>query len=186
MVNGEDVTQMSFMLFRIIMTYSIKSMVDMPCHTTVHWMPQLLQRLDFEVLGFQYYGVDTTDEFVAKCKSVVGEYGTPEFAVRHPAKKEYLPEADMAFSWDGIQTWGIRPAWLFFKGLRHSNIKYVLFCNNPGINNLKHQGRGVVNVRRPPFHFSEAVKVISNISVDEERPKQMLFYDLDSVRPGII
>lgn len=52
MVNGVNITKVSFMVFRIIKTYNITSLLDVPCTATYQWMPAVLERLDYEVSIF--------------------------------------------------------------------------------------------------------------------------------------
>jgi len=58
MLDGVNVSKVSFMLYRVIKTYGIRSMVDIPCYSNRNWMPKLLERLDYE-------GNGTIDRFIS-------------------------------------------------------------------------------------------------------------------------
>lgn len=180
--DGTNVTHLTYMLTKMIKTYKIRSVVDMPCRNTLHWFPELLNKLDFEVAGFKYYCVDTHSKSHEDIAHLFGEEGSPEFIHIRPDESRVLPKVDLVFSWDGPQQWGVRATWAFFTGLREMRPKYVMVSNNPGAANSERIG--LLNLRKQPFHFAQAMRVISHVFDPEKGKKQMLLYEMDGIRRG--
>lgn len=152
-IQGVNVTHLSFMIFKIIKQYKIRSIVDIPCRNNIGWFPDLLHRIDFEIVGFKYYCVETDQEPQGDLSKHFSESGSPEF-LRIPvedAKK--LPKTDLMFTWDGPQDWGVRKTWTFLSALRQVRPKYILITNNPEAFNVNN-GQGAINLRKQPFHVS--------------------------------
>lgn len=150
-VDGTNVTHLSYMVFKLIKTHDIKSVVDMPCRNTISWFPQLLHYLDFEIVGFKYYCVDSEKHSQDDIRELFSDAASPEFLHIRPEEASLLPEADLVFSWDGPQQWGVRKTWSFFTALRQIRPKYLMITNNPGAQNTNDQ-RGLINLRKQPFH----------------------------------
>lgn len=183
LVGETNISRLSYMTFKLIKAYNIKSMVDIPCHNTVKWMPRLLERLDYEIVGFKYYCVTENGKVLKSLKRKFGEHGNPEFKRIAPEESRFLPQADLVFTWDGLQEWGVKRSWTFFNGLREVRPKYVILSNNPGTANT-HSQRRFLNVRKQPFHFSQAMRVVSNMTSPHAEPKQLLLYELKKIRKG--
>lgn len=177
-----NVTHLSMMLLKIIKTYKIKSMVDIPCRNTLDFVPTLLHTLDFEIAGFKYYCVDTEKETHDDIAHLYGDAGSPDIIHMKAEHTSRMPKADLVFSWDGPQDWGVTNTWTFFTNLRQIRPKYLLITNNPGENNG--DKAGIVNLRKQPFHFAQATRVISHVHLSEAPKKQLLFYEIDSIRRG--
>lgn len=177
-----NVTHLSYMVFKIIKQNDIRSLIDMPCRTTLKWFPELLNRIDFEVIGFKYYCVDTDEHSQDDIRALHSEAGSPEFLHITPEESHLLPKVDLVFSWDGPQQWGVKKTWAFFTALRQIRPKFLMVTNNPGIVNTNGE-RGKLNLRKQPFHFAQALRVISRVHEDEN-PKQLLFYEMNGVRRG--
>lgn len=150
---GTNITHLSYMMLKLIKTYKIRSMVDMPCRNNLEWFPELLSQIDFEVLGFKYYCVDSDERSQDDIRHLFSDAGSPEFMSITPEEAHQLPYTDLVFCHDGPQEWGIQKAWTFFSALRRVRPKYVMVTNNPGEMNHP-SGAGVVNLRKQPFHVS--------------------------------
>eukprot|EP00178_Gracilaria_changii_P022368 TRINITY_DN663_c0_g1_i2.p2 TRINITY_DN663_c0_g1~~TRINITY_DN663_c0_g1_i2.p2 ORF type:complete len:361 (-),score=67.83 TRINITY_DN663_c0_g1_i2:4298-5380(-) len=181
-IDDANVTHIRYMIFKIIKSNKIRSVVDMPCGNSLQWFPHLLERIDFELGDFKYYCVDTESERLDELKQHFGEAGNPEFLSMKPDAAHGLPKVDMVFSWGGPQQWGVRNTWAFFTALRSVRPKFLMITNNPTVTNTNDRD-GTLNLRKQPFHFSKAMRVISDVTVGEV-PKQLLFYKMDGIRKG--
>lgn len=150
-VDGTNITHLSYMIFKLIKKHEITSVVDMPCRNTLHWFPALLHRLDFEIVGFKYYCVDSEAHSQDDLRHLFGDAGQPEFMHIKPEEAAQLPKADLLFSWNGPQDWGVRKTWAFFNGIREIRPENLLITNNPGVSNAN-SNTGTLNVRKQPFH----------------------------------
>lgn len=150
-VDGTNITHLSYMIFKLIKKYEITSVVDMPCRNTLHWFPALLHRLDFEIVGFKYYCVDSEANSQDDIRHLFGEAGSPELMHIKPEEAAQIPKADLLFSWNGPQDWGVRQTWAFFNGVREVRPEYLLITNNPGASNTN-TNTASLNVRKQPFH----------------------------------
>lgn len=182
-IGGTNVTHLSYMVFKIIKKYEITSVLDMPCRNTLHWFPALLHRLDFEIVGFKYYCVDSEAPSQDDIRHLFGDAGQPVFMHVKPEESNQLPKADLYLSWNGPQEWGVRRTWAYFHGLREVRPDYLLVTNNPGATNTNADDK-TLNVRKQPFHFAEAKRVLSNMHQGEDPPKQLLMYEMDGIRRG--
>lgn len=157
-VDGTNVTHLSYMVFKLIKTHEIKSVVDIPCRNTLSWFPQLLHYLDFEILGFKYYCIDSEKHSQDDIRGLFSDAASPEFMHIRPEEASLLPKADLVFSWDGPQQWGVRKTWSFFTALRQIRPKYLMITNNPGAQNTDDK-RGLINLRKQPFHVRRTSSV---------------------------
>lgn len=149
--DGTNITHLSYMVFKIIKNYDIKSVVDIPCRNTLSWFPKLLEKIDFEVVGFRYYCVDTDSDSEDDIQRKFSDAGSPEILHISPEEAHLLPKTDLVFSWDGPQQWGVRRSWSFFTALREIRPTYLLVTNNPKASNTD-DSKGVINLRKQPFH----------------------------------
>ncbi|CDF40111.1 unnamed protein product [Chondrus crispus] len=149
--DGTNITHLSYMVFKIIKNYDIKSVVDIPCRNTLSWFPKLLERIDFEVAGFKYYCVDTDSYSKDDIQTKFSDAGSPETLHISPEEAHFLPKTDLVFSWDGPQQWGVRTSWTFFTALMEIRPTYLLITNNPTASNTD-DSKGVMNLRKQPFH----------------------------------
>lgn len=181
-VDGTNVTHLSYMVFKLIKEYDIRSVVDIPCRNTLTWFPALLHQIDFEMVGFKYYCVDSEKHSQDDIRSKFSDAGNPEFLHIRPEEAHLLPQTDLIFSWDGPQQWGVKRTWSFFTGLREIRPDYIMITNNPKVKNANDE-RGQINLRKQPFHFSQAMRIISHVHESEE-PKQLLLYEMSAIRKG--
>lgn len=176
-VDGVNVTHLSYMVYKLIKTNAVASLVDMPCRTTVGWMPAVVQRLQFELAtGFKYFCVDADQRSHGDLQRAYAHADGVEFLHFTPAEEGKMPTADMVFSYRGLQRWGVKNSWAFFKTVRESAPRLVLFTNSPGLENLS-QTPNVLNVRKAPFHFGLSKRVISSLTAAGADPLQLLLYD---------
>lgn len=153
MVDGVNVTHLSYMVFKIIKGNNIRSVVDMPCRNNAPWFSELLHRIDFEIVGFKYYCVDTDRPSQDDLRKLFSDSGAPEFMHIRPEESQQLPNVDLIFSWMGPQQWGVGKTWAFFTGLRQVRPKYLLVTNNLGVSNNEDKNN-LLNLRKQPFHVS--------------------------------
>jgi hypothetical protein len=180
----DNITRVSYMLYRLIKTHQIKSMVDIPCSNTLDWMPQVLHLLDFEVPGFQYYCVLASEEDKEKAQAKFGHSGSAEYIVVSEYWRTKLVTVDMAFMWNVLGFMSPMQSWQLIKNVRRSQTKYVVLPNYPELRHNSGSGthHGRVNVRRAPYRFGEALRVFNNISSKPTISKQMLLYDVEHLR----
>lgn len=176
-----NTAHLSKMFLKLAKNYNIKSVVDIPCRNSLKFMPALLDKLDFEVPGFKYYCVDTEKESQKDIAHMFSDAGSPEFIHLNPATASMLPKTDLVFLWDGPQDWGVTTFWSFVMHLRQVRPKYILVTNNPGV--LNGERDDIVNLRKQPFHFNQATRVINNVW-DGNTQKQLLFYEIKHIRRG--
>lgn len=180
--SGENITQLSLMVYKIAKTEQIKSMAVAPCREVKHWMPAVAQRLDAEIHGFELFCVDIADE-KGDLEDLKAAYGSISGAYIQTTAEdlgERFPRGiDLVVSWMGIQKWGLRKSWRFIKGLRRSGARMCLLGNNPVGSNAQMES-GIVNVRKSPMLFNEPLRVIGKVSQDDQ--KQLLLYAMDKLR----
>jgi hypothetical protein len=182
--NFDNLTRVSYMMYRLIKTHHIASLVDIPCTNTLHWMPQVLHYLDFEVPGFRYTCVVPTEADRELAQASFGEQASPEYLVAREYWRLKLPATDMAFLWNILGFIPPQQSWALLKSVRQAQTKYVVLPNYPQLRNNPATGthHGRVNVRRAPYRFAEALRVFNNISTSAKITKQMLFYDTEHLR----
>jgi hypothetical protein len=180
----DNITRLSYMMYRLIKTHQIKSMVDIPCINTLEWMPQLLRQLDFEVAGFQYYCVVANEEDKIRAQAKFGDVDSPEYIVVNEYWRTNLVTVDVAFLWNILGFMSPMQSWHLIKSVRRSQTKYLLLPNYPELrhNSGAATNHGRVNIRRAPYRFCEALRVFNNISITPLITKQMLFYDAEHLR----
>lgn len=184
---ADNITHLSYMLYRLIKTHGIVSLIDVPCTLSIFWIPELIQRLEFEVPKFHYRCIVPDDELLVD--AVLRFQGlSSAVVIKDPAFwTSKLPAADLAFVWYGLGFMAPKPSWQLLKALQQSPTKYVIVPNHPDV--VRNPGvatpHGRVNVRRAPYLFDEALRVVNNVSSTQSR-KQLLMYDLKGVRSGIL
>lgn len=184
MVNGENITQLSLMVYKIAKSEKLFSMAAAPCRAVINWMPEVAMRLEFELPGFEFYCVDTSEPPgpMADLKRAFGELSGGYIQSTPEMVDKTLPKnIDLVVSWMGMQEWGIRKSWRFIKGLRRSGVRLALFSNNPKSSNAG-AAEGALNVRKSPLLFNEPQRVIGKVSDDDN--KQLLLYSMDGLRDG--
>lgn len=184
MLNGENTTQLSLMVYKIAKSEKPFSMAAAPCRTVRSWMPEVVMRLEVELHGFQFYCVDTDEPAgsMDELKGAFGELSGGYLQTEPEAIDKALPKSvELVVSWMGMQSWGVRKSWRFIKGLRRSGARMALFSNNPKSSNAG-ASDGTINVRKSPLLFNEPQRVIGKVSDDDNL--QLLLYSMDGLRDG--
>jgi len=186
-INNLNVEFISYMLARIISGHSILTMADMPCSKNAEWMKVLLPRLISENLGFQYVCIETSE---SAAESMRKQYKNEDYVTVINIKPwiERFPRVDLVFSVGYLQFLDPTKTWRSFKNMKEGGVKFVMFENHigQGNSNMMLGQRGVMNVRRAPFHFSQPMRVVNNISTgDSDMEVQLVFYAIDALRKGI-
>ncbi|GAB0488810.1 hypothetical protein MMPV_000020 [Pyropia vietnamensis] len=159
---SDNVTRLSFMLWRVIKTYHIKSLVDVPCRAHGSWMPQLLARLDYDLPEFRYYCVDASPRVIKEAKAMVGDLVDSHFVVRDWWARR-LPSADLIFSWRGLDTSPSEHVHRLLSHIPGSDAKYLLLGSADAHNDGK--GLGAMGMAAaamgakkwaPPINFRKA------------------------------
>lgn len=183
---AEDVTRLSYMLYRLIVTHKISSLLDVPCTTSIQWMPALLQRLEFEIPKFHYRCVVPDDEHLVTAVLNYKDLGSAVSRKDSTFWASKLPRTDLAFVWYGIGYMPPKESWMLLKALRKAGTKYVVVPNHPDVtrNQARKTDHGRVNVRRAPYLFDEPFRLVNNISSTSMR-KQLLMYELAAIRSDL-
>ncbi|KAI0559180.1 hypothetical protein FGB62_165g013 [Gracilaria domingensis] len=182
--DGENVTQLADMVYKLVREEEVFSMAVAPCDEVTDWMPNVVRRLREELVELQFYCIDTRmpAQDISPLKRVFGDLATGFVQVGADDIKESIPaELDMVVSWKGLQRWGMERGWHFLRGLRERGTKFVLVSNNPGIINTEDSERAV-NVRGSPLLFGEPRRVIGGVTKDNS--VQLLLYAMGDIRDG--
>ena len=180
----DNVTKLSLMLFKLVTTNGISSLVDMQCARTAMWMLEVISTLEKDIPGFRYYCVlqDESEKVIAQ------ESFRDLSSVRILSNSEFWRDESLkpalAFLW---RTFGYFPpidCWLLLQSLRKRGTKYIIVPNHPELKKNYGLGNknGHVNVRLPPYRFDPANRVVQDVAAIGQRPKQMLFYEIDRIR----
>lgn len=183
-VNGQNLTQLSLMAYKIAKTEKVFSMAAAPCREVSLWMPEVVRRLELELPGFQFYCVDTAEQAGSKddLKKAFGDVSGGFLQSAPEEIEQVVPKnLDLVVSWMGMQQWGIRKSWRFIKGLRRSGARMALFSNNP-LSGNSDPGSQTINIRKSPLLLNEPQRVIGKVSSDENM--QLLLYSMDGLRDG--
>ncbi|KAI0561148.1 hypothetical protein FGB62_92g039 [Gracilaria domingensis] len=170
---ADNITHLSFMVYRLIKTHKITSVIDVPCTGSTIWMPELLKILEFEVPGFHYRCVVPDDDYLVTAILQYKEYSSATVVMDPHVWASKHPTADLAFVW---------------YGLGKSKTKYAIVPNFPNVahNPGSASKSGHVNVRRAPYRFDEPLRVVNDMSGDPSLRKQLLLYEMEGMRPGVL
>lgn len=187
--NGENITQLSLMVYKVARAEHVTSMAAVPCYEVKDWIPSVVQRLESEIIGFEFHCVDVMDNDedvdgnrarLQELKEFYGDISGLFIQTTADDVSLHLPnELDMVVSWMGLQKWGMRKGWRFLKGLRRTKAKRLLLSNDSVRNNIQGE-QGLLNVRKSPMLFNEPSRVISKVTEDNTR--QLLLYEMDKIR----
>jgi len=182
----DDVTRLSFMLWRVIKTYHIKSMVDVPCRAHGSWMPQLLARLDYDLPDFHYTCVDASPRVVKGARAAVGDLVDGHFLVRDWWARR-LPPADLVFAWRGLDTAPAEHVHRLLSAVPASGAKYLLL----GSADTHNDGHGAgaaggkkwvppINFRKAPFRLPQhPMRVIKEVTLPSAaHSRSLLLYQV--------
>lgn len=187
MIDGLNVQHMSYMLSRIITAHSILSVGDLPCSKHADWMKILLPKLKEENLGFHYNCIVTSETAANEMREMYKGDDAVTVTNLKPWM-ETFPNVDLVFSTGYFQHLEPSKTWRSMKNMKAGGVKYVFFENHVGVGNtqIMFGHRGVMNVRRAPFHFAQPMRVVNGISADgAEVQAQLVLYAIDQLRQGI-
>jgi len=184
----DNITHLSFMIYRLVKTHKISSIVDIPCTWSMFWMPEVVQRLEFEVPGFRYRCIVPEDKEKVEALYRFRELSSATVVSDPAVWASQVPKADLAITWHSLGFLAPKKSWQLLQALHKSGTKYVAVPNYPGLHHnpgvaTKH---GRINVRRAPYRFDEALRVINNVSVHRAVRKQLLFYNVEGIRLGVL
>jgi len=186
---SDDVTRLSFMLWRVIKTYHIKSMVDVPCRAHGAWMPQLLARLDYDLPDFHYTCVDASPRVVKEARAAVGDLVDGHFLVRDWWARR-LPPADLVFAWRGLDTAPAEHVHRLLSAIPASGAKYLLLgsadTHNGGHGAVPTGGKKWVppiNFRKAPFRLPQhPMRVIKEVTLPSAaHSRSLLLYQVSEL-----
>lgn len=177
----DNVTHLSYMLYRLVKTHMISSMMDISCTGSKLWMPELLSHLEFEIPGFQYTCILSSEKEKADVVARFRGLGSVDVIVKPSYRTARLPKVDLAFTWYAIGFLDPRPAWQLLQSIHSAGVKYAIVPSYPGVFNNPPAGtkHGRVNVRRAPYRFNEPLRMVSNMSGNADAPKHLLLYDVN-------
>jgi hypothetical protein len=186
--NGEDIKRVSYMLLRIIKQYKAKSMVDVPCRAHASWMHLLMKQIERDIPDFKYYCIDTNTQVLKAVQNQMRTLSNGRYAVKK-FWKEPLPEADIVFSWGGLETMKEGNVLAFLKLVATSKKhKYLLVGSHFGESVTMSKIRGgtkapsrALNLRKAPFSLNRPMRVISDLSTHGLK-KQMYLFKPESMR----
>lgn len=185
---SENITYLSFMLYRLIKTHEIRTMIDIPCTKTIFWMPEVLQRLEFEIPRFHYRCIVPDDEHLIE-GILRFKHLTSAVVVKDPTVwTSVLPKVDLMLAWYAIGYLRPSRSWQLVQTIRQSHSKYAIFPSHPLVkNNANSETRhGRVNIRKSPYLFDQPMRVVKNMSTQSSIPKDMLLYQVKAIRQGVI
>jgi hypothetical protein len=139
MVRGQNVTRLSYALYKIVRLFNLKKLIDFPSGAHVEWMPEMVTRFEYDIPGFRYEGLDTTEERLASAKRAGESYGSAEFKVADPETVIPVDGGDMILVWnelDGQRSDPRSPEYAAYilrvlKAARKANIAYITFGQYP-------------------------------------------------------
>lgn len=183
----DNLTHLSYMIYRLIRTHNLSSVLDVPCTKSMIWMPGLLVRLEYEVPNFHYRCIVPEDEYLVE--AILRYKGLTSAVVLKDSMfwASKLPKTDVALVWYGVGYLAPRKSWQLLKAIHQSETKYVVIPNHPDVssNPGSETRHGRVNVRRSPYRFDDPLRVVNNVSTTFPR-KQLLMYELQGLRSGVL
>ena len=173
--NDDDVQRVTYMLYKLITSNNITTVVDSPCAGSLHWAPALVHQLEFEVPKFRYYCVLNSAASHQQARHLVTNDSALHLVYTPP------PNAELGVLWNAFGYLDPQSAWTL---LRTLNTSYVVVPHYPRVErNSGHSAtHGRVNVRRAPYSFGEPLRIMKDVHRNGSEPKQMLFYRSSSIR----
>lgn len=185
--HGDNITQLAMMVYKIARAEQVNSIAAVPCQPVKLWLPGVLNKLQAWNPSLEFFCVDTSDDpedrlqdlrvaFASFPKSVFIKTSVGEL-------NEEMPRGvDLVVSWMGIQQWGVRNGWKFFKNLKRSGAKLCLLSNNAVRRNPDDTvPAAILNVRKPPLLFKEPSRLIRKVHRRDDS-LQLLLYDMNKLR----
>lgn len=188
---GENLERLQSMLRKIIRTYDIQSMADIPCRAHAHWMPLFLETLSEERENFKYYCVDTSKEVLKSVKESVTGPKNKKFVLRR-FWQEALPKADLVFSWAGLDNMQSKNVAKYLERLSNTGENHKIIAVGTHGGELKKHGTSTlikrftaggtpINVREAPFRLKKPLRVIRDLST-QGNDKKLYLYKPDAMK----
>jgi len=101
MVRGQNVTRVSYALYKIVNLFGFSTMIDSPASAHLEWMSEMMQRIEFDRPMFQYYAIDPDCKALDKVRDAIGIIGSAIYKCTG-----YIPEetgADVLFYWPELE-----------------------------------------------------------------------------------
>jgi len=182
-----NITRLSYMVYKLIQSVEVHSVIVMPCRTTALWMPAVVTHLEFETPGgLNVTCVDTTPE-VSQTRLINAFNDTGAAIVNGTLETiPSLPKAQMVVSWYGFQEWGVRGSWDFLGAIKQHGVDWVAFNNHgTATNGEAPGGRKAINVRKAPYHLGAPARVVKGVSLAPDSDLSLVLYDTSNMREGM-
>lgn len=138
MLRGQNITRVSYALFKIIKLFGFNSMIDSPAGDHTEWMSRTMQRVEFDRPSFRYWGIDANRTSLERAREAIGGAARADF--RHTDISGTPPTGvNVIFHWtelDGTDTDPRSegyPAHIagVLAGAKRSNATYIIFGQYP-------------------------------------------------------
>lgn len=124
---SSDSQHIEDLLYELITSHKLRSMIDVPCRSHLSWMPSLLGRVAKKEPNFLYTCVDSSRVILRYAVGNVGKTGVQSRFVMSKFWEEPLPQADVIFSWGGIERMQPRNVGLFLTNLaKYRRHRYLI------------------------------------------------------------
>ena len=198
MVRGQNVTRVSYALFKIIQLFQFRNMIDFPCGAHIEWMSEMLQRVEFDRPMFSYMGIDTNCSALPIARERIGEIGQgAEFQCMDIISERIPGPSDVLFYWPDIVE-GVHdarsdsyPSYVeeVMKNAKSHNITYIIIPQWPRVRGraVKYRyGRWVFEGEDDglrPFLMNEQVRGVVPTVQNSDDPyiMYMTFYALPAI-----
>lgn len=184
---GHNITRVSFMMLRVIVTYKIRSMVDVPCGAHSQWMGAFLVGASHRLpKPFLYYCVDEHQSVLKDAENQMPDVdGINVNFIQRRISEEPLPPADIVFSWDGLQDITVlRARALLDRVAQQGHHRYMLIASSPSIKRNTDDANAL-NLRRAPFSFGLPDRIFKDLSSKKLRnlpERQFYFYESKHIK----
>lgn len=176
---GHNITRVSFMMLRVIVTYKIRSMVVVPCGAHSYWMGAFLVGGSHRLpKPFLYYCVDEKESAVKAAETQMPDVdGINVNFIQRRISEEPLPSADLVFSWDGLQDITVLHARALLDRIaQQGHHRYVLIASSPWVKQNTDDANAL-NLRRAPFSFELPNRIFKKLSTKKtlDSPEKQLY-----------
>lgn len=184
--NGHNITRVSRMLLRVLVSFKIRSMVDVPCRAHSVWMGSFLKGVSPR-LGkpFIYYCVDTQKGIVQEAEQKLPDIdGVNGNFIQRRFWELPLPPTDLVFCWEGLQQMSVAHVHHFLKHIaKGGHHRFVLIGSSPSVQRNT-DGSGL-NVRRTPFSYGMPIRIFKELAVNQStnaNVKDMYLYTIRGMK----
>lgn len=184
--DGYNITRVSQMLLRMIMTYSVHSMVVIPCGKHAEWIGTFLEGTGRKrPKPFVFYCVDSSKRELYEAENVIGEAdGVNANFIDRQFWKTPLPRADMIFSWEGLDDLSVLHTHKLLENvIKQGHHKFVFLASTPSTE--RNSDRSPLNLRRSPFSYARPQKIFKELYLKESAKasdRQLYFYEVSKMK----